>query len=714
MASTTRYYFGPTTGPTGTALGPDWDSTAPGTPGPPAARRLWVNATSEGGSGGQTAASEAGKRRTRVGAFVSPPLAATTLAGRVRFVQGGRSDAGGEARVALVVRVVSGDGSVSRGYLLPFTATPTALPPTGAGNGTMSTVTIDAALTPLAVQAGDRLLVETGILRTADTQAVVRESYESWSADLPFAEVPFSDPQFEGLGIFRRPWVEFAFTDPPPDPPTGLAQIAGALDSVTVGWVPPAAGAAPTSYEVRVGAGAWVDVGLVTTHTVAGLSPGTTVAVEVRTIAATGPSTPAGPVDASTADALEWVQRPFVSHTLLATAGLDVEADQPAFQWHDYAAGWALDDLRSRALMGWTITTGRPGPRDRVAPAVVTVTLAAWGEYAAAGLPQLGQRFRLTLSPLLTALGLASADLPRFTGEVTDVDLDPHTRVLTVTGVGRYARQGRQPVDGTGWPVEREGARVARILAAIGAEAGTLDAGRLDLAAPATAGVGAQLVDTVSDSTTGQLVEQRDGRLDWHDADHRRDAPTVLTLDAGELLRGFRWSQRVGDLTNAVTVRYAGGEVHVEDTASVTARGAYPASLDTLLTRPAAAQAVGGLIVGRYGDPVWLLPAVLVDLLRTLDPAELPAGVGLAHGDKVQLSGLPAGGPYAERGAYVEGVTETLTPRAWRLTVTVADEQLAGAPMRWRDVPNGVRWTDVTDGLRWLDVATIQDPADLT
>jgi hypothetical protein len=255
---------------------------------------------------------------------------------------------------------------------------------------------------------------------------------------------------------------------------------------------------------------------------------------------------------------------------------------------------------------------------------------------------------------------------------------------------------------------------VGRILSAIGADAGALDAGRVELAPHAAAGEAAQLLGAVSASTTGQLVERRDGALDWHDADHRRDAPTALTLDAGELLRGFRWSQRVGDLTNDVTAKWAGGEVHVEDTVSVTNRGRYPSGLDTLLVVPAQAQAIAGLIVGRYGRPVWLLPAVMFDLIRTLDPAELGAGVGLAHGSKVQLVGLPAGGPYTERGAYVEGVTETLTPRAWRLTLTVADEKLSGAPIRWRDVPNGVRWADATAGLRWLDVATTNDPADLT
>lgn len=404
-----------------------------------------------------------------------------------------------------------------------------------------------------------------------------------------------------------------------------------------------------------------------------------------------------------------------VSEQLLTRAGADPTDDQPAFRWLTAdtitAETWLVDDLRSRSLIGWQIThAGRTSPRDRVGAPVATITAAAWGEYAET-LPELGTVVRLDLSPLLVEAGIDEADLIRFTGEVTDVALDTRRQVLTVTAVGRHARNGRRIVDGTSWPTSREGAHVQRTLDAIGSPAGTIDPGRVDVLPPAAPMPAQALLDLLSDSTTGQLVEGRDGRLDWHDAEHRRNAPSVLDLDASELLAGFTWAQRVGDLTNQVTVRYGAGdtagELVVEDAASVALRDPYPATLDTLLPAPAQAQAIAGLIVGRYGRPVWLLPAVMLDLTRTLPATELGAGVALAHGHKVQLTGLPAGGPYTDRGVFVEGVVETLTPRAWRLSLTVADEQLAGAPMRWRDVPDGVRWADVRDGLRWLDTATL-------
>lgn len=639
--------------------------------------------------------------RVRTHSFVSPVAAATELVTHVRFQTEAEHWLGGLKAVALRVRVVAGDAVVRD--LLPYTLT-NATGPSAFG---WHYYGCDVELSePVALEAGQRLFVEYGGqcepgsagqgLYVAVGLTGTDQAYN------PGASAP-------GNGA----WIEFT-TVSAPNPPTGLHQTGATTTTATIGYTAPAAGAAPTGYELRVDAGDPVVVGLTTTPTITGLLPSSAYTVEVRTVASTGPSSWSLPLTITTADPAPY--RPWlVSETLLALAGFDPQADQPAFQWHRHDVDdWTLDEPRSLALMGWTITTGRTSPRDRVPPAVATVTIAAWDDYAAAGLPQLGERFRLALSPKLAALGIDEADLPRFTGEVTDVDLDPDTRVLAVTGVGRFARQGRLPVDGTSWPVEREGARVARIIAAAGAEPGTLDPGRVDLAAHTAIADASSLAGIVSDSTTGQLVERRDGALDWHDADHRRDVDQLLELDASELLAGFRWAQHVGDLTNAVTARYAGGEVTVEDSVSVEDRGRYPASLETLLTAPAAAQAIAGLIVGRYGRPVWLLPAVMVDLLRTLDRSELGAGVKLGHGHRVQLTGLPAGGPYTDRDAYVEGVTETLTPRAWRLTATVADAQLSGAPLRWRDVPAGVRWTDVRDGLRWLDVALIQDPADLT
>lgn len=76
-----------------------------------------------------------------------------------------------------------------------------------------------------------------------------------------------------------------------PDPPTSLTQTAATSTTVDVGWVAPAAGPAPTSYDRRTDGGPPVDVGLVTTAQITGLTPVTAYTIEIRSVSAGGVST---------------------------------------------------------------------------------------------------------------------------------------------------------------------------------------------------------------------------------------------------------------------------------------------------------------------------------------------------------------------------------------------------------------------------------------
>lgn len=86
-------------------------------------------------------------------------------------------------------------------------------------------------------------------------------------------------------------WVSVsASTLYPPNAPTGLTQTAATFTTVDVDWTAPATGSAPTSYEYRVDGGAPVDVGLVLTEHITGLTVETAYTVEVRSVNAGGTS----------------------------------------------------------------------------------------------------------------------------------------------------------------------------------------------------------------------------------------------------------------------------------------------------------------------------------------------------------------------------------------------------------------------------------------
>lgn len=614
-------------------------------------------------------------------------------------LNGRRSSLIPNGRFRIIVRVVSGDGTTIRGTLVNATAI-TDLTTTNAWHKFAGT------LNPVAVQAGDRLLVEVGAELAAGSS----------SASVLFAGsagFPMADYTAPAAGDW--PWLELILDDAP-QPPTALTQSAASPVAVDIGWTAPAAGVAPTSYEYRVDGGPAVDVGLVTATTITGLAPGTGYTVEVRTVAAAGVSSWSAPLAILTTtppdpDPRWWTQR------LAAALGLDPAGDQPVVEvrTYDHATDtWTLDPDLSNALTGYTITAGRRTATARTEPLTATLGFATARVPAT---PAIATRLQVALSDAVaTALGLTPDQAVRFTGEVTDPTVDHDARRTSLVCVGRLARALRRPADGTSWPVEDDGDRVARILTAVDVQAGTIDAGTVALATPDRLDVAGKLLDQVTASSLGQLFEQPTGDVDWHDAEHRRDTPVHMTLPASSVLRRVSWSQRLDTLVNDLDVKTAAGTVVTvtdPESADPARYGPWPGTADTILTSTLDAYALGVDIVGRRADPSWQLPDLTVDLLRTIPLADLPDALTLRHASLVALTSLPAGCPVPGE-VYVEGWTETATPRTWQLQTNVSDPLLSGTGIRWIDWPDtdAYQWQDLNPDLTWFDLARITDPAD--
>ena len=222
------------------------------------------------------------------GQWVGAPLATKALAGTFTLVMGAAlSTSSRDAFLQCVIRVVSGDGSVVRGVLYAGqtqqveSATPTD-PNYEFPLFSHKVRLLTGNLTPVAAQAGDRLVVEVGSracnANTYNNSVQVTIGDSTSISDLP------ATVDADGSPTQGRPWIEFNFTDPP-SPPTGLTQSDATQTSVLVSWTAPASGTAPTSYEYRVDGGVVTDVGLTTLINVTGLSEGTSYTFEVRSLA---------------------------------------------------------------------------------------------------------------------------------------------------------------------------------------------------------------------------------------------------------------------------------------------------------------------------------------------------------------------------------------------------------------------------------------------
>jgi len=381
-----------------------------------------------------------------------------------------------------------------------------------------------------------------------------------------------------------------------------------------------------------------------------------------------------------------------------------------------------------------SITRGRKRPDARPDAATCVLVLAS---ERLTQLPVTGDQVTVDLGPAArTYLGIAADHpaVPRFRGRITDLSATATGSVtgparLQVIATGPRARLAQLRIGGVLAPAELDGARAARQLE----DAAAVDPSLvIDVSDPGTVTVAARpgntvtagfLFDELAVSSGGELVEQRDGSLVWHDAEHRRNlVPVITTLRPEHVLTdSAKGAQGIAGLLNDLKLTYEGGSVQVVDPASadpVDGYGQAQLELATTLTNAADATTRASDLVGRWSVPRWRLEQLTVELLRTV-PADLAADlVTLDFGQLVAVQGFPSSGPFTAAQLFVEGGTEQLSRSGWTLALAVSDYALTGAAPRWGDLatqtalryrqPRGdSSWWEVTPpaGPTWADLA---------
>lgn len=438
---------------------------------------------------------------------------------------------------------------------------------------------------------------------------------------------------------------------------------------------------------------------------------------------------------------------PYATRRVLETLGLDPDTDGPLIEWRTLVSDvWTTDVDRSASLVSYAPSYGRQDAISKPGPVQVSVV----GASELADPPEIGDRFRITLCDAAAdELGLTEDESARFTGEVTDVQVDPERRTWSVIGIHELARESRVTIDLTTEPAETVQERMLEILDLIGADIGTVDAGGQLVLPPTDQQAASSLLDLTSDSSAGNVVPQLDGNVDWHGRDHRRGAVSRITLTAEEILSAITWAKHVAGVVNIATITYGANlQIVVTDHASVSARGPYPISVATALVERDDAFSLGTLIVGRRAAPAWVLPELQLDVARSVDAAHLADLLKLRHSHRITVSDLPATGPITGTTEFfLEGISESAMPRAWRMGLSVTDPALSGVSIRWIDVTaptfppvtldagdvtaagpytstidggdaNAVgaadlEWAAVYPEIRWFDVARIEDPSEL-
>lgn len=145
-----------------------------------------------------------------LGQFISAPLAAQTISGNaLGYIRARENNAAANARSQMVIRVVSGDGLTIRGTLLAQSTDTTNVnewvattTPSAARNSRVPRLGYATTLTPVAVQQGDRLVIEVGgrAVNTASTSYALSMWFGENAVDLAANETGIVD---------GAPWIEF-------------------------------------------------------------------------------------------------------------------------------------------------------------------------------------------------------------------------------------------------------------------------------------------------------------------------------------------------------------------------------------------------------------------------------------------------------------------------------------------------------------------------
>lgn len=271
----------------------------------------------------------------------------------------------------------------------------------------------------------------------------------------------------------------------PPNSPTNLTVTDIGNDTLTLNWDAPTDGGPVLGFQVRLDAGAWVDVTPGDTfHVFTGLDLGTEYLLAVRTVGLDGTSDVESVTESTTSDV------PLGYYRVLLSLGTDE---------YDVTRGQAADDygLRLPLTLGWAAPTGETLPTQPDATLLTFEIVAPSPTHALVAQAVEGAEVRCDIFATGSGPSWQSFDgtVTQATGQLVrrgvDPDGDPDVElwdwVVTVYATDVNPLASRQVGWSANWPQEDVLARLERIATEAGL---TTDYGTLDTEANTDANYG--------------------------------------------------------------------------------------------------------------------------------------------------------------------------------------------------------------------------------
>jgi len=240
--------------------------------------------------------------------------------------------------------------------------------------------------------------------------------------------------------------------------------------------------------------------------------------------------------------------------------------------------------------------------------------------------------------------------------------------------------------------------------------------GNYDLAAKSADPIDAYtLVAALATSGLGYIYEDAQGRIGYADSTHRTQylaANGYVDLDANHArAAGLRIETRVGDVRNAVTIKYganSNNEVSASDPVSIAQYGNLAQIITTTLHDATDATAQAAFYLELRANPEPIFSEITFDLTNPeIDNPDRDNLINVFMGEAISLNNLPLNMASGTFQGFVEGWSFQASYNQLSVTLLVSPLAYSLQAMRWNDVPITETWSSVSPTLDWANATIV-------
>jgi len=222
------------------------------------------------------------------------------------------------------------------------------------------------------------------------------------------------------------------------------------------------------------------------------------------------------------------------------------------------------------------------------------------------------------------------------------------------------------------------------------------------------------LVAALATSGLGYLYEDAQGRIGYADSTHRTtylSANGYIDLDANHArAAGLRIETRVGDVRNAITIKYGAtsqNDVSDSDPASIASYGNLSQVITTTLHDSADANAQAAFYLSLRANPQPIFSEITFDLTNPeLDNNDRDRLIGVFMGEALSINNLPSNMGSIFQG-FVEGWSFRASYNQLSITLILSPTAYSLQSLSWDEISNSYTWSGVSPTLDWARATII-------